>query len=182
MGLAAQTLDVTRYIGAVECRPMSTEKLGQRLIAAVIPAHFKDLTALHHATRIAYSTIHKWKSGASSPRWEQVETVAELVGRNPFQLLQRESSRHRAGDHPEWKAARTRAEERFRNRVPALFYDLAEETMGAALPEHIDDSFVFQLAQFWYQHASDDQLTRADTAAAERELETARASRNLPRP
>lgn len=184
MGAAAefsQPLDDSRYIGVLRSVPMDHETLGQRLLAAVIPAHFKDLNALHLASRIAYSTVHKWKTGEANPRWEQVETVAGLVGINAFRLLNGSDGRVRVGDHPEWAPARAGAEKRYHGRVPPHFYDIAEETSGAALPEHLDESFAFSLAQFWYQHATDDQIARADTAAAKRELDAARASRNRPR-
>ena len=55
---------------------------GQRVVAALVPRYFKDLTALHVASGKAYSTVHDWASGKSNPRLEVVEQLAELVRRD----------------------------------------------------------------------------------------------------
>lgn len=185
MAAVALTLDDPRYINGLRFAEMdSPDTLGRRLLAAVIPSRFKDLNALHLATGIAYSTVHKWKTGDANPRWEQVETVARLVGENPFRMLSpgdKASSRERVADHPEWEGAKAAALDRFPGRVPAPFYEIAGETSGASIPEHIDEHFAFELASFWFKHASDDEVSRADTAAAARELESLRASTKRPR-
>ena len=61
--------------------------LGARVLAALVPASYPDLNALHRASGIAYSTLHAWKKGTANPRWEQIERLAELVGRDPFDLV-----------------------------------------------------------------------------------------------
>ena len=170
MAALALTLDESCYINGLGFVPMDKpDTLGRRLIAAVVPRHFKDLNALHLATKIAYSTVHKWKTGESNPRWEQVETVAALVGINPFRLISAAEvpeRRLRVGDHPQWSGAVVRAQQRFPNRVP----------------ERFDENFAFELAQFWFKHATDHDLKRADTAAAARELDELRASTKAQRP
>lgn len=52
---------------------------GQRLIAAVVPRFWKDLTAFQRASGRAYSTIHDWSSGKSNPRLEQLDEIVRLV-------------------------------------------------------------------------------------------------------
>lgn len=185
MATVAQALDDPRYIAGLRFTPMEaiSLSLGQRLIAAVIPAYFKDPNALHLASRIAYSTIHKWKTGESNPRWEQVQAIAELVHVNPFRLLsgaESESTRPRIGDHPEWRGAVVAAQSRFPGRVPDHFYEIAGETAAAVIPEHLDEHFAFELASFWFKHANDHELTHADTSAARRELDALRESTKLP--
>ena len=176
----AITLDDPRYIKGLRFVDMDTpDTLGRRLLAAVIPAHYKDLHALHLASGIAYSTVHKWKTGEANPRWEQVENVARLVGQNPFRMLAPSDigeRRLRVADHPQWPAAKAKAVARFKERVPPAFYEIAGETAAASVPEHIDEHFAFELASFWFKHASDDELSRADTEAAQRELDAARKS------
>lgn len=49
--------------------------LDARVLAALVPANYPDLNALHRA------------SGIANPRWEQIERLAELVGRDPFDLV-----------------------------------------------------------------------------------------------
>lgn len=180
----AVSRDDPRYIKGLRFDPMDKpDTLGRRLLAAVIPAHYKDLHALHLASGIAYSTVHKWKTGEANPRWEQVETVARLVGQNPFRMLAPGDAgehRSRVKDHPEWPGAKAKAVARFRDRVPPAFYEIAGETAAASIPEHIDEHFAFELASFWFKHSSDDELSRADTAAALRELEEARKSKIRP--
>lgn len=182
----AQALDDPRYIAGLRFIPMDaiSPSLGQRLVAAVIPAYFKDLNALHMASQIAYSTVHNWKSGKSNPRWEQVLAISELVHVNPFRLLsgtENASVRPRIGDHPEWRGAVVAAQSRFPGRVPDHFYEIAGETAAAVIPEHLDEHFAFELASFWFKHANDQELTHADTAAARRELDALRESTKLPR-
>lgn len=185
--MLAQALDESRYIKGLCSAPMSDQRdtLGKRLLAAVIPAHFKDLNAVHLASGIAYSTVHVWKSGKSNPRWEQVEAIAALIGANPFRLVaaaEVAARAQRVGDHPGWPAAVARAIERFRDRVPHVFYEIAAETQGARVPEEIDENFAYELAYFWWKHAQDSDLRRADTAAASRELDELRAATKAPRP
>lgn len=156
----------------------ANETLGQRLVAAVVPSRFKDLNALHRETGFAYSTVHKWKTGESNPRWEQVEAIAALAGANAFRLIAgaEPSERQRAGDHPDWAGALAKAQQRFPNRIPERMYAIAADTSGVSMPEHIDELFVFELAQFWHQFANDRELAQADTAAALRELDALRGS------
>lgn len=66
---------------------MDSPSLGARVLAALVPANYPDLNALHRASGIAYSTLHAWKKGTANPRWEQIERLAELVGRDPFDLV-----------------------------------------------------------------------------------------------
>ena len=66
---------------------MDSTSLGARVLAALVPANYPDLNALHRASGIAYSTLHAWKKGTANPRWEQIERLAELVGRDPFDLV-----------------------------------------------------------------------------------------------
>ena len=184
MGLAL-ALDEPRYISGLDSVAMDSKPtLGQRLVEVLIPSRFKDLNALHLATGFAYSTVHKWKTGESSPHWKQVCQVAELIGADPFLMISGQALRprgeQRVADHPEWAAAMLRAQTRFPGRVPDRFYELAGETRGATIPEHLDEHFALGLARFWFDHASNADLSRADTAAALRELDDLRASRKRP--
>lgn len=186
MGLV-QALDDPRYIAGLHSAPMDTHtpSLGQRLIAAVVPSRFKDLNALHLASRIAYSTVHKWKTGEANPRWEQVCAIADLVHENPFRLVSGADASGRApriADHPMWDRSVQRALERFPGRVPERFYAVAGGGSGAEVPEIIDEHFAFELAQFWWKYANNQELARADTAAAQHELDTLRASTKRPKP
>lgn len=175
-----QALDEPRYIAWLHCPVMDDQPtLGQALLAAVIPSRFKDLNALHLASRIAYSTVHKWKTGEANPRWEQVCAIADLVHENPFRLVSGADVGDRApriSDHPLWGRAVERALDRFPGRVPERFYAIAGAGRAASMPEIVDENFAFELAQFWWKYANNHELSQADTAAAQGELEELRAS------
>ncbi len=52
---------------------------GKNLIAALIPAVFKDQTALMLATGIAFSTINDWANGKSAPTIRKAEEIADVL-------------------------------------------------------------------------------------------------------
>jgi hypothetical protein len=153
--------------------------LGQRLIAALIPRHFKGLTALHLAAQgPAYSTLNNWRNGTAVPDWPSVEAMARLVGRDPLELLASPSGdvtalRH----HPDFAGALARALSRFPNRLPRTAYEVAGDTSAAQWPEHVDELFVFNLAQFWWTNASDLEVMRAEESEARAEMAAIDAKR-----
>lgn len=61
---------------------MDTASLGARVLAALVPASYPDLNALHRASGIAYSTLHAWKKGTANPRWEQIEPARNVLARS----------------------------------------------------------------------------------------------------
>jgi len=53
--------------------PSKIPTIGQRLIAALVPRHFKTLSALHMAAQgPAYSTLNNWKNGTAIPDWSSI--------------------------------------------------------------------------------------------------------------
>lgn len=61
--------------------PCMKGSYGKQLIAALVPAVFKDQTALMLATGIAYSTINDWANGKSSPTLEKAEQIADVLAK-----------------------------------------------------------------------------------------------------
>lgn len=147
--------------------------IGQRLIAALIPRYFKGLTALHLAAQgPAYSTLNNWRRGTAVPDWPSVEAMARLVGRDPLDLLGGESNDGSAlRRHPDFPGALTRARQRFPNRVPDAAYERAGDTRAAQWPTHIDELFVFNLAQFWWTNASDLDVMNAEESEVRAEMD-----------
>ncbi len=60
---------------------------GPRVISAVVPRFWKDVQAVHLATRIGYGTLHAWKNGRQQPHLKWVCRIAELTGVDPLELL-----------------------------------------------------------------------------------------------
>lgn len=159
--------------------PTGSPTLGQRLIAALIPRHFKGLTALHLAAQgPAYSTLNNWKNGTAVPDWPSVEAMARLVGRDPLDLLALQRSDATAlRHHPDYPAALTKALARFPNRLPRTAYEVAGDTSAAQWPEHVDEFFVFSLAQFWWTNASDLDVMKAEESEVRAEMAAVDAKR-----
>lgn len=153
--------------------------IGQQLIAALVPRHFKNLAALHMAAQgPAYSTLNNWKNGTAIPDWPSIELMARLVGRDPLDLLGQSSRditalRH----HPDFVKARDLARVRFPNRIPESAYLRAGETHAAQWPEHIDEVFLFNLAQFWWNNAPDSEVSKAEMDEVRAEMEAIDAKR-----
>jgi len=168
----AQTGDSITVFGIVETGAMPPS-LASRLLSNVIaPARFETLQALHMRTGIAYSTIHQWSKDKSQPRWEQVQRIAEVLGVDPFALLDDPATRGTMPlrHHPDWSSARARAEARFPGKLPPSAYELAGDTAARTWPAHLDEVSVFDLASFWYRNASDERLSGAETAIARAEM------------
>lgn len=143
--------------------PIAPPGLGRHLLDVVVPRYFKDLNALHVQTNIAYSTIHKWKTGETNPQWKQVEQVAKIAGREPLELLTRAiEGLTSMRNHPDWNAAVEAAKVKYRNRLPDSAYELAASTHAAQWPEHLDAFDVYDLAEFWYRTGSDRALIDAE--------------------
>jgi hypothetical protein len=145
-------------------QPTGDQTIGQRLIAALIPRYFKSLSALHLAAQgPAYSTLNNWKNGTSVPDWPSIEMMAKLVGRDPLELLKLTSGEVTALKfHPGYLRALERARVRFPNRLPLAAYERAGETHAAQWPEEIDEVFLFDLAQFWWKNASDNDVMKIE--------------------
>lgn len=168
----AQAGDSIAVFGIVETGAMFPS-LASRLLSNVIdPARFETLHALHMRTGIAYSTIHQWSKDKSQPRWEQVQRIAEVLGVDPFALLDDPTARATTPlrQHPDWRSARARAESRFPGKLPASAYELAGDTAARTWPAHLDEVSVFDLASFWYRNASDERLSSAETAVVRAEM------------
>lgn len=160
--------------------PSKTPTIGQRLIAALVPRHFKTLSALHMAAQgPAYSTLNNWKNGTAIPDWPSIEAMARLVGRDPLELLGQTSRDLTAlRNHPDFVKARELARTRFPNRIPESAYLRAGETHAAQWPEHIDEVFLFNLAQFWWSNATDSEVSRAEMDEVRAEMEAIDAKRH----
>jgi hypothetical protein len=169
----AQAVDSPGVFERLCSTAMDSPSLGARVLAALIPAHYPDLNALHRASGMAYSTLHAWKRGASNPRWEQVEKLAALVGRDPFDIVapsESASSLSTLRHHPDFAAACGRAQRRY-SSMPAVAYELAGDMAAAQWPEHLDEHAIYRLAEFWFSNATDRRLIEAETSAARREME-----------
>lgn len=153
--------------------------IGQRLIAALVPRHFKTLAALHLAAQgPAYSTLNNWENGTAIPDWPSIEAMARLVERDPLDLLGQTTRdltalRH----HPDFVKAHDLARTRFPNRIPESAYLRAGETHAAQWPEHIDEVFLFNLAQFWWSNATDSEASKAEMDEVRGEMEAIDAKR-----
>lgn len=159
---------------------------GRLLVRAVVPSRFKDRQALARALEVTWPTVDGWAKGTRVPQWQQVEKLASLLGMTGVEFVANElaGSTTRGApcvaDHPEWDAAVARAKVKYRNRVPDVGYVLGGKTSGAHVPEHIDEDFAYDLAQFWLKHTPDTALADADTALGAAELHAQRAKRRSP--
>lgn len=169
----AQAGDSVPVFPLVEPGAMNSPSLAARLLQNLVPSRFKDLNAVHLRTGIAYSTVHSWSKDKAQPRWEQVERIAEVVGVDPFALLEDPATRGAVllRHHPDWPAARANAEARFPGKLPPSAYELAGDTAARRWPEKLDEVGVFDLASFWYRNASDERLASAETAVARAEMD-----------
>lgn len=134
----AQPVDSIRVFERLCSTVMDTPSLGARVLAALVPASYPDLNALHRASGIAYSTLHAWKKGTANPRWEQIERLAELVGRDAFDLVGAGAAASAANlstlrHHPDFAPAVERALRRF-PAMPPSAYELAGDMAAAWAP------------------------------------------------
>jgi hypothetical protein len=133
---------------------------GPALVSVVIPKYWKDLQAMHFETRIAYSTLHAWKSGSQEPRLEQVKRVAETLNTRPgvhvgpLELLGALSSgpvhRRALGSRPDWPAAEAKARKWFRHLTDGALA-AARETVSSEEPDIVTPEFVRKLAEAWME-------------------------------
>ena len=158
---------------------LTAPTVGQRLIAALVPQHFPTLTALQMASGVAYSTLSNWKNGSKAPDLESVEAMARLVKRDPLELLgTREGGSTTAlHHHRDFDKALAAAEQRFPGRLPRLAYQHAGTTSAAQWPETIDAVFLFDLASFWWKHASNAEAMDAEEASVRAEMAAVDAKR-----
>lgn len=120
--------------------------LGPRLIAAVIPSRVKNLSQLQLMLGVAYTTVHRWSTGDSTPDWESVEALAEQLHVDVIDLLRGDTAaKPRMRDHGEWTAAVERARQKWPGRLSDAAIALAGETVVGTLPEHLDEGLVFDL-------------------------------------
>lgn len=67
-------------LGSAICSmAMARKTYGPRVVAALVPRYFKDLTALHVGTGHAYSTVHDWSTGKADPRLDALEKIVEVL-------------------------------------------------------------------------------------------------------
>lgn len=132
---------------------------GPRVVAALVPRHFKDLTAIQLATGIAYSTIHDWSTGTSDPRLEVIARIAALVQCDPSDLIRpvpaetTPSARPRAvaetpgfGDMVRAAMARDQARG---ERIPEHVYREVGKMTSPALLARMDDVMLSELVRWW---------------------------------
>lgn len=169
----AMTPHDANAFAALRSSAMARKTFGPRVVAALVPRFYKDLTALHVATGFAYSTVHDWSTGKADPRLEVVEQLAVKVGLDPMELLSGRvnSTQAKLEDHVDWAEALRRALERWANKIPSYAFRMAGQTAPARMPERLDEFFVFDLANFWFKHARDDELARAESAEVQREMD-----------
>lgn len=151
--------------------PAASPTLGQRLIRALVPAHFPTMVALQNRSGLAYSTLSNWKNGTKAPDWQSVELMAKLAGVDPLDLLgdrpaEVSSLRH----HPDYEAAVAVAKARYRGRLPDGAYERAAATCTAQWPEHLDATFIYNLASFWWLNAPDVEVSRVEEAEVRAEM------------
>ena len=188
MNPLAQSADYVRLCVGLGSSPMATKPkldaphasptLGQQVIAALIPGHFRTMTALQNASGLAYSTLSNWKNGTKIPDMDSVVRLARLAGVDPLDLLgKRRADATALRHHPDFANALTKALARFPNRLPRTAYEVAGDTSAAQWPEHVDELFVFNLAQFWWTNASDLDVMKAEEAEVRAEMAAVDAKR-----
>ena len=79
-------------------------------------------------------------------------------------------SRSAIGEHREWAGAVAEAKQHRKDRLPDFAYTFAGHTSGARLPTHITWQDAFALADWWMNTIGDEELMRADTQQALREI------------
>lgn len=158
--------------------PKTAPTLGQQIIRALVPRYFPTLTAVQMASGLAYSTLMNWKKGTKLPDWESVELMARLAGVDPLELLGKRNNEATAlRRHRDFVKAREAAQRRFPSRIPDGAYERAAETCAAQWPEHIDEVFLFNLAQFWWNNAPDSEVMQTEEDDMRREMEAIDAKR-----
>jgi transcriptional regulator with XRE-family HTH domain len=148
------------------------KRIGPRVIGNLVPGRFSTLVALQLATGIAYSTLHAWKKGTADPDIPSLEDIATKLGIDVADLLRGDLTRPRGEirNHPDWASAVFEARERRPGRLRDYAYEFAGETSPARWPERVTWDWAYDLADFWFRHTSDDELSRAETEAARREM------------
>lgn len=158
--------------------PKVAPTLGQQLVRALVPRHFPTLTAVQMASGLAYSTLMNWKNGTKLPDWESVELMAKLAGVDPMELLgKRNNDATALRHHRDFVKAREAAQRRFPNRIPNGAYERAADTCAAQWPEHIDEVFLFNLAQFWWNNAPDSEAMQVEEDDMRAEMDAIDAKR-----
>lgn len=187
MRTLAQSAYYPRRSAGLGSSPMATKPkaatagaptLGQQLIRALVPKHSPTMVALQNRSGLAYSTLANWKNGSKAPDWESIELMARLAGVDTLELLGKKSGevsslRH----HPDFVKALEKAKARFKNRIPDGAYERAAATHAAQWPEHIDEVFLFNLAQFWWSNASDLEVSRVEEEEVRAEMDAIDAKR-----
>jgi len=158
---------------------MGVRIYGPRVIAAVVPRYFPTVHALQIATGMAYSTLNDWANGKADPRLEALDKVIDAIRTkhgaavDALDLLRGDAGpmpKGRLRDHPEWSAAVEEAQRKRPNRLTPAAYTVGGDTSPARWPEHIDWTYAYELAEFWFRHSGDDALAEAETAAARAEM------------
>jgi transcriptional regulator with XRE-family HTH domain len=148
------------------------KRIGPRVISNLVPGRYSTLTALQIATGIAYSTLHAWKKGTADPDIPSLEDIASKIGVDVADLLRGDLTRPRGEirNHPDWQNAVDEAKAKRPGRLRDYAYEFAGETAFARWPEHISWDWVYDLADFWFRHTTDEELARAETEKARREM------------
>ncbi len=81
-----QTLEDAPIAYRLRSSAMGTT-LGERLIAALIPARVKNKSKLAQLIGAAGSTVHNWSTGKSTPDTRSIELIAEKLGIDVADLL-----------------------------------------------------------------------------------------------
>lgn len=157
--------------------PMASRKYGRDLIKRLVPAYFRTQTELQNKTGLSYSSINDWANGKSDPRLEQLDKIAqaikEMTGEEiePLELLLGSSARMtapRIREQPWWEKVLAEAMKLF-PRTPLFAFEHIGALMGEKLPP-ADPVVIGQMANAWYQAASDEEKSEALIAKAEREM------------
>lgn len=130
---------------------------------------------LSQRTRIAYATVHAWKQGKSEPESKSLHAISRVLGFDVVTLLAPAVGVPMIREHAEWATALEEAKERYARKLPDWALDRAGDTRYPHAPAHIDGTFVFRLAQLWWEFSSDEELSREATDAARREIEHAQS-------
>jgi len=179
MNVAVSPQDAKGFKG-LGSSPMAPRIYGPRVISAVVPRFFPTVHALQIATGMAYSTLNDWANGKADPRLEALDKVIDAILKkhnvrvDALELLRGGSlpsvPQGRLRDHPEWHDAVEEAKRKRPNRLTPAAYSVASDTSPARWPEHIDWTYAYEMADFWFRHSKDTELAEAETALARAEM------------
>lgn len=112
-------------------------------------------------------------AGSLKMQWPEFVEAAEHAYREGIKsgaIAPTTGTRGTVAQHPDWPVALAEAKRVNRKGIPVWAFDAAGTTSGSRVPQRLSAEFVRELAEFWWTHATDDELANAETESVKREM------------